>query len=90
MRTPRISFMKAFLILAGLSVAFISVGARALYEWYDTGQIPLHHGFHRTVSYAADPFAFECGANVFLVTMGIAAAVMAVLGLLSRRRRQAR
>jgi len=58
--------MKAFLLLAGLGVALISVGGYALYGWYETGQMPLHHGFHRTVSYADDPFSFtyEFGGNV--------------------------
>jgi hypothetical protein len=90
MGAPRISFMKAFLLLAGLGVAFISVGGHALYEWYETGQMPLHHGFHRTVSYADDPFSFtyEFGGNVFIVSMGIAAVFGAILAWVLRVRRK--
>jgi hypothetical protein len=92
MGAQRMSVTKALLGLAGIGVAFISVGGHALYEWYETGQMPLHHGFHSTVSYAADPFSFtyEFGGNVFLMSMGIVASAVAVLGLLSRGRRRTR
>lgn len=88
----RMSFLKAFLMLAGSGVAFISVGGHNLHEWYETGQMPLHHGFNRTVSYATDPFSFmyEFGGNIFLVSMGIAAVFGAMLGWLLRVRRQTR
>jgi hypothetical protein len=44
------------------------------YEWYETGQMPLHHSLHNTVSYATDPYAFtyEFGGNIFLVSFGSA------------------
>jgi hypothetical protein len=83
------SVIKALLGLGGMGVAFISVGGHALYKWYETGQMPLHHGFRSTVSYATDTFAFtyEFGGNIFLMSMGIAASAVAVFGLLSLYRR---
>jgi len=52
--------------LTGLGIAFTFTGVNALHEWYETGQMPLHHGFHRTVSYTADSFSFtyEFGGNI--------------------------
>jgi hypothetical protein len=81
------SVTKTLLALAAMGIAFISVGGYALYEWYETGQVPLHHGFRSTVSYAADPFAFtyEFGGNLFLVSFGIAAFAGAVFGMLLLR-----
>ncbi len=78
---------KTLLGLAAIGIAFIFVGGRAIYEWYDAGQMPLHHGFYRTVSYATAPYAFtyEFGGNIFLISMGIAALAVAIFGTLSRR-----
>lgn len=90
-----VSVMKARwhnLGLAGMGIAFISVGVQALYEWYPTGQMPLHRGFHRTVSYATDPysFAYAFGGDIFLVFFGIAALAGAIFVTLSRWGRQTR
>jgi hypothetical protein len=86
------SVTKALLGLAGIGIAFICVGGRALYEWYETEQMPLHHGFHSTVSYATDPIAFvyEFGGNVFLVFFGLAAFAGAIFATRSLWRRRTR
>jgi len=85
-----VSAIKALLGLGGMGFAFISVGGHALYKWYEIGQMPSHHGAHSTVSYATDPFAFtyELGGNIFLVSIGILASVVAIFGLLSLRGRR--
>lgn len=92
MGAGRLSVTKTLLGLAGIGVAFVSVGGHALYKWYETGQMPLHHGFNRTVSHAADPFSFtyEFGGNIFLVFFGIAAFAVAIFATLTLRRRRTR
>jgi hypothetical protein len=92
MEAPGMSVVKTLLALAAMGIAFIAVGGHALYQWYETGRIPLHHGFRNTVSYATDPYAFtyEFGGNIFLVSFGIAAFAGAILGALAYWGRQTR
>jgi hypothetical protein len=75
-----------YLLGIGMGIAMLILGMNALLEWHATGQMPLHHGIHRSVSYEDDPFSFayELGGNVLLIFLGLTLSLLFICGAVSR------
>jgi hypothetical protein len=59
--------------LVVLCLGFILLGGYELYGWYETGQLEMHSGSHRLLSYSVEPFQFirEFGTYSLMVFMGL-------------------
>ncbi len=53
--------------------ALICVGGYELYGWHQTGQLAMHAGLHRPLSYTAEPgrFVWEFGTYLGMLFLGL-------------------
>ncbi|MCA6117942.1 hypothetical protein J6524_24135 [Bradyrhizobium sp. WSM 1738] len=59
--------------LVAFGLGFISMGCYRLYGWYETGQLVVHGGAYRPLSYGAEPllFAFRFANFSLMVALGV-------------------